>query len=297
MISTNRLKNEDIFHSTIFTLLIHQVSSAAARSVGIGKKQRISGIRSVPKIQISPRQEELEDLSADNSPHRDRMVREMHVSKYRVRSTSRPPAPPIRMPDKKSNASLKDTGRYVPGGGRYDTEERRDLPQGILLSNRASVAVDYSVPSNLSTNSYDPIMGRGQGDGDKDDLYGQAYTRSDFDADTSQSNSCPLGKIVSPVRSEKVDKGGEEMKIRGKEGELVEDEEREYADGVRVRTRIAKSSDINDQKSLEAYNSMSTEGARNGPGGIVWIDGAPYSDLISNTTSRQRGSDALIFAL
>jgi hypothetical protein len=38
------------------------------------------------------------------------------------------------------------------------------------------------------------------------------------------------------------------------------------------------------------------EGVRDAPEGIVWIDGAPYSDIISSTTSRHRGSD-YVYAL
>ena len=121
--------NKSPFIITTSILPIYQVSSAAARSVSSGMQQRISGTRSIPKIQRVPRTEVLQDLSADNSPHRDRMVREMHMSKYRVRSTSRPPAPPIRVPDKKSIVSLKDTERSVTKGEIHSDLERWNLPR------------------------------------------------------------------------------------------------------------------------------------------------------------------------
>lgn len=66
--------------------------------------------------------------------------------------------------------------------------------------------------------------------------------------------------------------------------------EQEYDEDMRARTRIEKSADINDQLSFEADNSLSVEGVKNGPGGIVWIDGAPYSDLVSNSISKHRGA-------
>ena len=119
--------NKSPFIITTFIHHTYQVSTAAARSVSSGKQQRISGARSIPKIQRVSRTEVLQDLSTENSPHRDRMVREMHMSKYRVRSTSRPPAPPIRVPDKKSIVSLKDTDRSVTKGESHSDLERRNL--------------------------------------------------------------------------------------------------------------------------------------------------------------------------
>ena len=256
-------------------LIIHQVSTAAARSVSSGKQQRIRGTRSTQKVL---KQEVLQDLSVDNSPLRDRMVREMHMSKYRVRSTSRPPAPSIRVPDKKSIVSSNDTERSVTRGKSHFILRCRIFPEEILPSNRALYTGIYSAPLNLTGNRDDSVGDQGQGQGDRNRI--EACAHSDIDANNSQLNSYNKGKAVLSARSEVVNRSI---------GEVVDGGEQEYVEDRRARTRIEKSTDINDQLSFEAENSLSVEGVKNGPGGIVWIDGAPYSDLVSDSISKHRG--------
>lgn len=229
------------------------------------------------------------------------------MSKYRVRSTSRPPAPPIRVPDRKSNASSRDTERSL-------TREHREAPQGMSPLNRIPSTGHRSAPVILSSTRDDSIRGRGQESGGRGSSYSQAYVRSDIVADISPSKSYNKSKAVLSVRSDSVNKGVGGMKIREREGDSVEDKAYEYVDDVIARTRIAKSTDMNDLTPLEGNTSMSMEGqgeggrggqtgeggggvVRDASEGIVWIDGAPYSDLISSTTSRHRGSDYFIFML
>ena len=264
------------------------------------RKQRISDPRSTPKSPTLSRPGRLEDLSADNSPYRDRMVREMHMSKYRVRSTSRPPAPPIRVPDRKSNASSRDTERSL-------TREHREVPQGMSSLNRIPSTGHRSAPVILSGTRDDSVRGRGQESGGRGSSCGQAYVRGDVDDGTSPSKRHSRSKAVLSVRSDSINEGVGGKKTKGKEGDLVEGKTYEYVDDVRARTRIAKSTDMNNLTPLDDNNSMSMEGGGTGTGegggvrdaseGIVWIDGAPYSDLISSTTSRHRGIDSFTFML
>jgi hypothetical protein len=230
------------------------------------------------------------------------MVREMHMSKYRVRSTSRPPAPPIRVPDRKSNASSRDTERSL-------TREHREIPQGMSPLNRIPSTGYRSAPVILSGTRDDSVRDRGQESGGRGSSHSQAYVRSDIDAGTSPSKSYNKSRAVLSVRSDSVKKDVGGKKIREREGDSVEGKAYEYVDDVRARTRIAKSTDMNNLTSLDSNNSMSMEGhgeggggmgtgegVRDAPEGIVWIDGAPYSDIISSTTSRHRGSD-YVYAL
>lgn len=224
---------------------------------------------------------------SDASPKRDRMVREMHYSKYRVRSTSRPPAPPVRVPERQFDPAPKVLQRYDIGQRLYPKQGT-----GILPPNWAPSMGYPSTPSTLGSVRGKPEGGTG--------------------TEIPQSQKARYEKrgYVIPGNEEN------EEEFEGKEEEereIEREEEEESAlpesvlrdsDRVNHEDDTNKSAEDGDDEGEEEEESqeVSSDADRGGGAGreggagvnaskddVVWIDGAPYLDIVSSSSSQFRG--------
>jgi hypothetical protein len=231
---------------------------------------------------------------SDTSPKRDRMVREMHYSKYRVRSTSRPPAPPVRLPDKKFEPAPKVLQRYDLGQRFYPTQK-----SGILPPNWAPSMGYPSTPSTLGSTRNKSGGGTGteirQSQKSRYERKGYVFPDKEEDAYEEEyerkKEEETLGESEGEVEAEE-----EESGVLG----VSESEDRK---GNQDDTNIS-AEDGDDEGEVEEEEEESHEvscdadrAGRAGGGGdlpvsgedVVWIDGAPYLDIVSSSSSQFRG--------
>jgi hypothetical protein len=232
-------------------------------------------------------------LDSDTSPKRDRMVREMHYSKYRVRSTSRPPAPPVRLPDKKFDPAPKVLQRYDLGQRFYPTQK-----SGILPPNWAPSMGYPSTPSTLGSTRAKSGGGTGTEisrsqksryerkgyvfPDKEEDAYEEEYERKTGEETVEEGEveeeSTVLGVSESEDRKSNQDQDDTNKSAEDgdDEGEVVEEEEEESHEvsSDADRTGGAGAGDVDVPVAGED---------------VVWIDGAPYLDIVSSSSSQFRG--------
>jgi hypothetical protein len=228
-------------------------------------------------------------LDSDTSPKRDRMVREMHYSKYRVRSTSRPPAPPVRLPDKKFDPAPKVLQRYDLGQRFYPTQK-----SGVLPPNWAPSMGYPSTPSTLGSTRGKSGGGTGteipQSQKSRYERKGYAFPDEEEDAYEEEYERKKGEEMVGEGEVE------EESGVLG----VSESEDRgSYQDDTNKSAEDGDDEGEEQEEEEEESHDVSSDADRTGGGGggavpvsgedVVWIDGAPYSDIVSSSSSQLRG--------